>query len=77
VLAHVRETGIGAAVHYPTPVHLQPGWRHLGYGPGDLPACERAARRVLSLPLFPGMRLDEVDRACGALETALLDHACT
>jgi dTDP-4-amino-4,6-dideoxygalactose transaminase len=77
VLAHMRETGIGAAVHYPTPVHLQPGWRHLGYGPGDLPACERAARRVLSLPLFPGMRLDEVDRACGALETALLDHACT
>lgn len=73
--ARLRERGIGAGVHYPTPVHLQPGWRHLGYGPGDLPASERAARRVLSLPLFPGMLLDEVDRVCGGLESALLQHA--
>jgi dTDP-4-amino-4,6-dideoxygalactose transaminase len=73
--ARLREQGIGAGVHYPTPVHLQPGWRHLGYGRGDLPACERAAARVLSLPLFPGMVLDEVDRVCGALESILFDHA--
>ena len=73
--AQLREHGIGAGVHYPTPVHLQPGWRYLGYGPGDLPVSERAARRVLSLPLFPGMLLDEVDRVCGALESAMLDHA--
>jgi dTDP-3-amino-3,4,6-trideoxy-alpha-D-glucose transaminase len=75
VLAGLRAGGIGAGVHYPTPVHLQPGWRHLGYGPGDLPACEAAAARVLSLPLFPGMRADEVDRVCAALEAALIDHA--
>jgi dTDP-3-amino-3,4,6-trideoxy-alpha-D-glucose transaminase len=72
--ARLREAGVGAGVHYPTPVHLQPAWRRLGYGPGDLPACERAAARVLSLPVFPGMRPDEVDRVCGALRSALLDH---
>jgi dTDP-4-amino-4,6-dideoxygalactose transaminase len=75
LLARLREAGVGAGTHYPTPVHLQPAWRHLGYAPGDLPGCERAARRVLSLPLFPGMRIDEVDRACGAVESALLEHA--
>ena len=71
LLATLRDAGIGAGVHYPTPVHLQPGWRHLGYAPGDLPCSERAARRVLSLPLFPGMQLAEVDRVCDALVAAL------
>lgn len=74
VRARMREAGVAAGVHYPTPVHLQPGWRHLGYRPGDLPACERAARRVLSLPLFAGMRTGEVDRVCAAVEGAL-EHA--
>ncbi len=74
VRARLREAGVAAGVHYPTPVHLQPAWRHLGYGRGDLAHCERAAARVLSLPVFPGMRPDEVDRACGALRSALFDH---
>ncbi len=69
--ARLHQAGVASGVHYPTPVHLQPGWRHLGYGPGDLPACERTARRVLSLPLFPGLRPAEVDRVCGVLEGAL------
>jgi dTDP-4-amino-4,6-dideoxygalactose transaminase len=69
--ASLADEGIATGVHYPTPVHLQPGWRHLGYGPGDLPASERAARRVLSLPIFPGMDLDEVERVCGAVRRAL------
>jgi dTDP-3-amino-3,4,6-trideoxy-alpha-D-glucose transaminase len=69
--ARLAADGIATGVHYPTPVHLQPGWRHLGYGPGDLPASERAARRVLSLPIFPDMRLAEVDRVCAAVQHAL------
>jgi dTDP-4-amino-4,6-dideoxygalactose transaminase len=74
VRARLRDGGVMAGVHYPTPVHLQPGWRHLGYAPGDLPACERAAARVLSLPLFVGMHAGEVDRVCSVLEGAL-SHA--
>ncbi len=69
--ARLHKRGIATGIHYPTPVHLQPAWRHLGPGPGDLPGCERIARRALSLPLFPGMRPDEVDRVCAAVEGAL------
>jgi len=71
VLAALREAGIGAGVHYPTPVHLQPGWRRLGYAPGDFPHAEGAARRCLSLPLFPGITEAEQDRVVTALSAAL------
>ncbi|MBW3608074.1 MAG: DegT/DnrJ/EryC1/StrS family aminotransferase [Actinobacteria bacterium] len=71
--ARLAKDGIATGVHYPTPVHLQPGWRHLGYAPGDLPKSERAARRVLSLPIFPHMELAEVERVCAAVERALVE----
>ena len=71
VRASLREDGIGASTHYPTPVHLQPGWRHLGYGLGDFPCAERLANRVLSLPMFPGVTEAEVAHVASALERAL------
>lgn len=71
VLGALRARGIGASVHYPTPVHLQPGWRHLGYTAGDLPASEAAARRTLSLPLFPDIGEDEIADVVQALASAL------
>jgi dTDP-3-amino-3,4,6-trideoxy-alpha-D-glucose transaminase len=71
VRSALDEDGIATGVHYPIPVHLQPAWRHLGYRPGDLPASERAAQRVLSLPCFPGMTEPEVDRVARALRRAL------
>jgi dTDP-4-amino-4,6-dideoxygalactose transaminase len=67
----LRDEGIAAGVHYPTPVHLQPGWAHLGYAEGDFPAAERAARRVLTLPMFPGLTEHEIDRVIGAVRDAL------
>ena len=67
----LRSEGIFAGVHYPAPVHLQPGWRHLGYERGDLPASERAAARVLSLPIFPGMEIAEIERICAAVHRAV------
>ena len=70
VLARLREEGIGAAVHYPTPVHLQPAWSALGE-PGAFPAAERLAQRALTLPVFPGITPTEVDRVAAALRTAV------
>jgi dTDP-3-amino-3,4,6-trideoxy-alpha-D-glucose transaminase len=67
----LRREGIAAGVHYPTPVHLQPAWRGLGRGEGDLPVTERLARRVLSLPTFPGIQEREIARVCDALRRAL------
>ena len=64
--------GIASAVHYPVPIHLQDAYAHLGMGLGSLPAAERLAGRVCSLPLFPGMtdaqleRVAESVRAVGA-----------
>jgi dTDP-4-amino-4,6-dideoxygalactose transaminase len=71
VLAALRAAGIGAAAHYPTPVHLQPAWSHLAGGAGALPVAERLAESVLSLPCFPGIAEEQVDRVCAALGTAL------
>lgn len=53
--AHLRDRTIGTGVHYPVPVHLQPAYAHLGYGPGSLPNTEAAAQSVLSLPMYPDL----------------------
>lgn len=53
--AHLAARGITTGVHYPVPVHLQPAYAHLGYGPGSLPHTEWAARSVLSLPMYPDL----------------------
>jgi dTDP-4-amino-4,6-dideoxygalactose transaminase len=52
--------GIHSYIHYPLPIHLQPGYIDLGYVRGDLPATEMAAEQVLSLPLYPEMSEDAV-----------------
>jgi len=62
ILQRLNRAGIDAGVHYPVPVHLQPAFAHLGLGSGALPETERAAAEVLSLPLFPGMTDEDVDR---------------
>jgi len=71
VRASLQDLGVATGVHYPTPVHLQPAWQHLGYSAGSFPVSEWLAGTVLSLPVFPGMRADEVDRVGEALERAL------
>lgn len=53
VLAALNAAGIGAGIHYPVPVHLSGAYRGMGRGPGSFPVAERAARGILSLPMFP------------------------
>ena len=53
ILAGLRAEGIGAALHYPTPIHLTGAFRFLGLGRGDFPVAEQAAAELLSLPMSP------------------------
>jgi dTDP-4-amino-4,6-dideoxygalactose transaminase len=59
--------GIATGIHYPTPVHLQPGYASLGYKAGAFPESERMARETLSLPIFPEMTDEKVRTVVAAV----------
>ena len=71
VAAALREQGIGTAVIYPRPLHLQPAFADLGLGTGSFPNAERAARELLGLPMYPGLPQDGPERVVAALAKAL------
>jgi dTDP-4-amino-4,6-dideoxygalactose transaminase len=68
----LRADGIATGIHYPLPLHMQPCLQHLpSSGEGRLPVTERAARRILSLPLFPEMTDEQQDRVVAAVRRFL------
>jgi dTDP-4-amino-4,6-dideoxygalactose transaminase len=71
VFARLQEQGIGAGIHYPVPLHLQPAYAHLGHQPGDFPVTERVAREIISLPIYPEITEQQVDQVCSVLRDSL------
>jgi dTDP-4-amino-4,6-dideoxygalactose transaminase len=63
----LNERKIGSTVYYPHPLHLQPLYASLGHKPGDFPHSERAAQEVLSLPMYPELRKEQIARVVEAI----------
>ncbi|WP_295541017.1 DegT/DnrJ/EryC1/StrS aminotransferase family protein [uncultured Thiohalocapsa sp.] len=62
LLRHLSKHNVGCAIHYPRPIHLQPAYHDLGYGEGCFPVSEQAANQLLSLPLYPELGMEKLQR---------------
>ncbi len=65
---YLTQNGVGSFVYYPMPMHLQPALAHFGYKAGDFSVTEQATQTVLSLPMFPGIRDEEIHQVCDTIK---------
>ena len=67
--AHLEKNGVGAALHYPVPLHLQKCYASLGYKAGDLPVAETAARECLSLPMYAELTDEQISFVAASIKS--------
>ena len=60
----LQENGVASGLHYPVPLHLQEAYRTLGYSAGDFPVAETAAKKILSLPMYPELTETQIMYVC-------------
>jgi dTDP-4-amino-4,6-dideoxygalactose transaminase len=71
LLAALQQANIFAGIHYPIPCHRQPALASLGYGAGAFPVTEQLAGEILSLPMFPGLTINQLDRVVDTITQAV------
>jgi dTDP-4-amino-4,6-dideoxygalactose transaminase len=64
---HLEAAGVGCALHYPLPLHLQKALADLGHQAGDFPMAEKASRECLSLPIYPELTEAQIQRVVGVI----------
>ncbi|HSP42268.1 MAG TPA: DegT/DnrJ/EryC1/StrS family aminotransferase [Luteolibacter sp.] len=70
VIGQLTARGIGCAVHYPVPVHLQPAFAGSRHPRGSLPVTEKLAAEMVSLPIFPELTTDRIDHVVQSVKVA-------
>ena len=73
--AHLKAAGIGTGIHYPIPLHLQRAYAELKYRRGDFPMAEKAAREIISLPMFPQLTVEQQTRIAKQVSTFIAGPA--
>lgn len=63
----LQKKGIGTAIHYPIPPHLQKAYKHLGFSKGDFPIAEKLSHKSLSLPIYPGLNEFQINYICDSI----------
>ncbi|MBZ2174082.1 DegT/DnrJ/EryC1/StrS family aminotransferase [Schnuerera sp. xch1] len=63
----LKKDGIATGIHYPIPLHLQPAYRYLGYKKGDFPISEKISNEILSLPMWPELKEEDINYVCKKL----------
>ncbi|WP_045731222.1 DegT/DnrJ/EryC1/StrS family aminotransferase [Pseudarthrobacter chlorophenolicus] len=71
VVRELNAAGIGAGIHYPSPVHLLQAYAHLGHRKGDFPTAEEQSAEIMSLPLFPGITAGQQEQVADCLRRVL------
>jgi dTDP-4-amino-4,6-dideoxygalactose transaminase len=61
LMKYLQELGVGVGIQYPIPLHKQDAWKAMGYGDYHLPIAERAATEILSIPMYPELREEEIE----------------
>ena len=67
----LKQVGVSTGVHYPVPLHQQPAYRYLGYKQDEFPNTAKAAKRILSLPIFPELSREQAERVVSGLMAAV------
>ena len=70
IIEDLKAGGVSALIHYPIPLHLQKAYEGLGYHQGDFPVSERTAEEIISLPMFPHIKLSQIKYISGIIKEA-------
>jgi len=68
LMKYLSSKGISIVMHYPIPIHLQSAYKQLGYKKGDFPTAEMLSEEILSLPMFPEIKEEEIRYVCREIE---------